>query len=308
MVVFSVLLAMSDKTTIAELLRDAARRFAGAGIRTPRLDAEVLLRHVLGIDRTTLFLRYPDLVDPDALVRFGALVDRRLSGQPVAYLTARREFLGLSLTVTPDVLVPRPETEILVEWAREWLARPSRGQARVVDVGTGSGAIAIGLASLLPGDWTGQIIGVDISPAALSVAESNRDRLRMMGARADGALDRVRFQPGDLLRSVAGPVDLLLANLPYLTPAQVDGNPDLAAEPRLALDGGPDGLSLIRRIIGDLPRVLAPGGATALELDPGQAGTVATLLRLVEPDATVTVLNDLAGLARFVTMERRSGR
>ena len=299
---------MTAGQTVAGTIRDATRRLAAAGLDTPRLDAEVLLRHVLGVDRTALFVRYLEPIEPAALAAYEGLLARRLAGEPVAYLTGQREFLGLALAVTPDVLVPRPETEQLVEWARDWLLRPGRERAQVIDVGTGSGAIAVGLASLLPDAWAGRITAVDVSPAALAVAGGNRDRLRATELRERSALDRIAFQLGDLLGDVAGPVDLVLANLPYLTPGQVNGNPDLAAEPRLALDGGPDGLDLIRRLIDDLPRVLAAGGAVALELDSAQADTVAGLLRTAEPDATVRVLDDLAGLARFVVMERAGER
>lgn len=295
---------MTPSTTIVDTLRAATRRLSDAGLAAPRLDAEVLLRHLLGIDRTALFLRYPEPLDPAITAAFDGLLDRRLAGQPVAYLTGQRAFLELSLAITPDVLVPRPETEILVEWARDWLGRPGRDRATVVDIGTGSGAIAIGLASLLPDGWAGRITGVDVSPAALAVAVTNLDRIVAEMAGPAGALGRVSFHQGDLLGGVDGPVDLILANLPYLTPEQVDGNPDLAAEPRLALDGGPDGLDLIRRLIADLPRVLASDGAVALELDPGQADAVAALLRAADPDSTVTVVDDLAGLARFVILGR----
>lgn len=298
---------MTPGGTIAEALRAATRRLTAGGLQTPRLDAEVLLRHLLGVDRTTLFLRYHDPIDPATLIAYEERLGRRLDGKPVAYLTGEREFLGLTLAVTPDVLVPRPETELLVEWARDWLLAPGRDRARVVDVGTGSGAIAIGLASLLPDAWAGRITAVDVSPAALSVASANRGQVQATMGRSS-ALDRVIFQPSDLLEGVAGSVDLVLANLPYLTPEQVDSNADLAAEPRLALDGGPDGLDLIRRLITDLPRVLAVGGAVALELDPGQAETVAALLRVAEVDSAVTIHDDLAGLARFVTMERLDAR
>lgn len=297
---------MTTGETVVSVIRAATERLADAGLETPRLDAEVLLRHVLGIDRTTLFLRYPDPVTPTALTAYDDLLARRLAGAPVAYLTGQRQFLGFALAVTPDVLVPRPETELLVEWARGWLLRPGRDQAHVVDVGTGSGAIAIGLATLLPAAWSGRITALDVSPSALAVAIANRDRLASAGA--PGPLDRVDFRSSDLLAGLSGPVDLVLANLPYLTPRQVDGNPDLAAEPRLALDGGPDGLDLIRRLVDDLPRVLAPGGAVALELDPGQADSVAGLLRVAEPTALVTIHPDLAGLARFVMMERTGDR
>ncbi len=294
--------------TIGDLLRTGTRRLAGAGLASPRLDAELLLRHVLGIGRTEMFLRAPEPIEPDTVAAFDALLARRLAGQPVAYLIGRRGFLGLSLTVTPDVLVPRPETEQLVEWARDWLGLPGRERATVVDVGTGSGAIAIGLASLLPDGWTGRIVGFDVSPAALAVASANWASVRAASLGRSGTSHNVAFQPGDLLDAVEGPVDLVLANLPYLTSDQVDGNPDLAAEPRLALDGGPDGLDLIRRLIADLPRVLAPGGDLALELDPAQAETVAGLLRDANPGAMVAILHDLAGLARIVTMGRTNER
>ncbi len=294
--------------TIGEALRNGSRRLDEAGKASPRLDAELLLRHVLGIDRTALFLRDPEPIEPEAVAAFDALLTRRIAGQPVAYLTGRRGFLGLSLAMTPDVLVPRPETEQLVEWARDWLGQPGREYATVIDIGTGSGAIAIGLASLLPAGWAGRILGVDVSLAALGVALANRTRVRADPLEDLGTALEITFQPSDLLDAVDGPIDLVLANLPYLTPEQVDGNPDLAAEPRLALDGGPDGLDLIRRLIADLPRVLAPGGAVALELDPAQAETVAGLFRDAEPGATVTILHDLAGLARIVTMGRAEDR
>lgn len=279
--------------TVARALRTARARLAAAGVETPGLDAEVLLRHVLGWDRTQILTRPETELLADDAARYEALLTERERGQPVAYLTGEREFMGLPFAVGPGVLVPRPETEILVEWAADWL-RPG-GRDRVVDVGTGSGAIALSLAHLLGAAWGGRITGIDISPEALWVAARNRASL--------GLDDRVTLRGGNLLRDEATHVDLILANLPYLRPEQVDGNPDLTAEPRLALDGGADGLDLVRDLLADAPRVLAPGGAIGLEIDPSQAQAVQALARATFPEAAVTVLHDLAGHARHVIIE-----
>lgn len=279
--------------TVARALRTARARLAAAGLETPGLDAEVLLRHVLGWDRTQILTRPETELLADDAARYEALLTERERGQPVAYLTGEREFMGLPFAVGPGVLVPRPETEILVEWAADWL-RPG-GRDRVVDVGTGSGAIALSLAHLLGAAWGGHITGIDISPEALWVAARNRASL--------GLDDRVTLRRGNLLRDEATHVDLILANLPYLRPEQVDGNPDLTAEPRLALDGGADGLDLVRDLLADAPRVLAPGGAIGLEIDPSQAQAVQALARATFPEAAVTVLHDLAGHARHVIIE-----
>ena len=288
--------------TIVGLLRRATDRLTAAGLATPRLDAEVLLRHLLGIDRTSIFLRYHDPAPDGAAAGLDALIDRRLAGEPVAYLVGEREFLGLPFRVTPDVLVPRPETELLVEWAIAWLGADGRETATVVDVGTGSGAIAIGLAHLAAAGWDGTVLAIDVSAAALAIAASNATRLAV--ETGDARLARIQFRRSDLLGAVTEPLDLVLANLPYLAPGQVDGNAELAAEPRLALVGGADGLDLVRRLIDDTPRLLTEDGAMALELDPSQADAVASLLREREPAARVTIHRDLAGRERFVTLER----
>jgi len=280
------------QATLADLVRDAEDRLAAAGLATPRLDAEVLLRHVLGIDRTKLFLRLPDLAGQGVAQSLDALLDRRLAGQPVAYLTGIREFMGLPFRVDPDVLIPRPETELLVEWALDWIrVRPG---ATVVDVGTGSGAIAISIAALVPPERDLTVIAADISAAALAMAQRNAD---LHDPQLRG---RLSFVQGPLLEPIRRPVDLVLANLPYLTPAQIAENPELAAEPALALNGGADGLVLVRQLIGDVPRVLAPGGAAGLELDPSQVDTVEALIRSAMPGKDVRTIHDLAGLPRHL--------
>jgi release factor glutamine methyltransferase len=284
-------------STAADALRAATGRFEAAGFETPRLDAEVLLRHVLGLDRTALFLRLMEPLATSDQACFAALIERRLAGEPIAYLTGTREFMGLPFAVRPGVLIPRPETERIVEWALAWLqTRPVGESTIVLDVGTGSGAIVLSLAQRLSLAWPALFVGSDRSRAALEIAAENRTRL------APAA--RVRLVRGDLSEWCAGPIDLLLANLPYLRPDQVDANPELAPEPALALVGGADGLELVRRLVADAPRVLGPSGSLALEIDPSQAARVSELVAAAFPDAAVTVLPDLAGLARHVVAAR----
>lgn len=279
-------------TTIVATLREARARLA-TGSATPGLDAEVLLRHALGLDRAALFARLPNVIDPAQLETFQTLVAARAAGTPVAYLTGEREFMGYPFIVGPGVLVPRPETEVPVDWALSWLQ--DRAWATVVDVGVGSGAIALSIRAALGIDWPGRLIAADVSAAAIEIAARNRERL--------GLDQRVALVQGSLIDWLRGPVDLLLANLPYLRPEQIAANPVLAAEPGLALDGGPDGLALIRMLLADAPRVLAPGGAVGLEIDPGQRDAVTALARSAWPTARVTVLRDLAGFDRHIIIE-----
>jgi release factor glutamine methyltransferase len=277
-----------------DAIRQGAAKLAERGIETARLDAEVLLRHVLGIDRATLFMRYPDPIANDDLAAFSSLIERRLDGAPVAYLTGTREFMGMDFRVGPGVLVPRPETELLVEWG---LGQVRGRSGLVVDVGTGSGAISVSVAALA-GDGV-RVIGTDLSADALAIAENNADRL------VDGPRrEMISFRQGSLLEPVTERVNVVLANLPYLTPEQVDGNPDLAAEPRMALDGGPDGLDLVRVLVADLPRVLTDGGGVGLEIAPSQQQATERLLREQFPRREVRAIFDLAGFARHVVMDR----
>lgn len=285
-----------EPSTISAALRLGRQRMAASGSETPALDAEVLLRHVLRVDRTELFARLPDPVEPSTLSNYSALLEQRASGTPVAYLTGAREFMELPFVVTPAVLVPRPETEILVEWALRWLG--DRGASTVADIGTGSGAIALSIAARMGVEWPGRVIASDISADALAVAARNRDRLAPKA--------RIDFAHGSLLDWGGEPIDLLLANLPYLRPAQIAENPELEAEPRLALDGGDDGLALVRQLLQDAPSRLAPGGAAGLEIDPAQRDAVVALAHGTFPGASVSVLHDLAGHARHIIIETAS--
>lgn len=281
----------SPTITHAELIADAASRLRDVS-ESSRLDAEVLLRHVAGLDRTALFLAMREPAPPNVRDRFEALVERRIGGEPVAYLTGAREFMGMPFAVTPDVLVPRPETELLVEWALGVLSRLA-APARAIDVGSGSGAIAVSLAVLAP------------NPIALTAVEPSSPAREVIARNADALLpperrDRLRIVDGDLLAGEVGPFDLVLANLPYLTPEQIAENRDLAAEPRLALDGGPAGLDLIERLVAQLAARLADRYAVGLELDPSQAVAVAALLERALPGPTVSIIRDYAGLDRHV--------
>ncbi len=280
--------------TASEALQRAQSALQASGSDTPRLDAEVLLRHVLGIDRTTLFTHLREPLTVEQFDAFQQLIAARADGIPVAYLTGVREFMGIDFIVGPDVLIPRPETEILVEWALAWLRE--RPAATVVDVGAGSGAIAVSIAANVPRTWQGNIFATDVSEAALEIARQNVSSHHLTS--------RIALVQGSLLTWRTQPVDLILATLPYLRPDQVDDNQMLAAEPRLALDGGgEDGLDLIRQLLDDAPRLLAPGGAVGLEIDPDQSPAVVALAAKAFPQAAIAVLRDLAGLDRHVIID-----
>ncbi len=266
-------------------------RLRDGGIETPELDAALLLGHLLGRDRAALYARMLDPAPPDVPPAFDLLIARRLRHEPVAYLTGTKEFMGLPFAVNASVLVPRPETELLVEWAQRWLdAHP--GAARVVDVGAGSGAIAVALASTRP---RLQILASDISLEALFVARSN--------ARQNGVAERVTFICGDLASWLGRPADLVLANFPYLTDTQSDA-PTISVEPRGALAGGDgDGFALYRALIPQIAARLVSGGAFAFEIDPAQAEIACALCAQAFMSASVAIHRDLAGFARFVTVE-----
>jgi release factor glutamine methyltransferase len=279
--------------SIRALLANSARRLAETS-DSPRLDAELLLRHLLRLDKTQLILQYDSPVEPDLLASFEALLQRRLRREPVAYLTGHREFMGLIFAVGPGVLVPRPETELLVERALEWLA--DRAETRVLDVGTGSGVIALSLAALVGRSHRLTVVATERARDALAYARRNLDAL--------DRLHRVHLVRSDLAAPVAGTVDLVLANLPYLTPDQIAGSPTIAAEPTAALCGGADGLSQIRRLIADLPRLLRPGGAAGLEIDPGQLPAATSAASEALPGCAPEVIYDLAGHARQLWLSR----
>jgi release factor glutamine methyltransferase len=276
---------------VLELLRWTAEHFASRGIDTPRLDAECLLAHALGTTRLRLYLEFEKPVTEPERAVFRELVRRRAAERvPVALLVGEREFWSLPLRVTPEVLVPRPETETLVAAALD-LIPDHDAPWRVLDLGTGSGAIALAIARERP---CARVTATDLSPEALEVAQQNAETL--------GMTDRIRFRHGDGPGPVGGETfDLVVSNPPYV--AERDRGslpPELAHEPALALFAGVDGLEVLHRWIDAAPRLLAPGGGLALEHGPEQSGAVAARCRQAGLGQVVTH-RDLGGRLRVVT-------
>lgn len=278
--------------TVREALAWARAELHAGGVETPGLDAAVLLGAVLGCGRAELYREPERPLAPAEWECFARQVAARRAGQPAAYLTGHREFMGLDFLVRPGVLVPRPETELLVEEGLRLLA--DAPAPVVVDVGTGSGAIAVSLARLCP---SARVLATDVSGEALAVARENAGR--------HGAA--VEFFQGDLLEPVPpaldGGVDLVAANLPYIPTADLANLPPaVRAEPRLALDGGLDGLEHYRRLVPQAHRLLRSGGHLLFEIGPGQG---AAALVLVGPPAWKSrLLPDLAGRERLIAAQR----
>ncbi|NVB38045.1 peptide chain release factor N(5)-glutamine methyltransferase [Pseudenhygromyxa sp. WMMC2535] len=263
--------------TVRELLTWTSERFAELGIEDPRVDAEHLLAKALSCSRVDLYLQHDRLLDEAERAPFRELVRRRLAREPVAYIEGQRGFhaLDLELRVDPRVLVPRPETEHLVDWLLENLRPAPAPLMDVLDVGTGSGAIALAIAKAR---YELRVTAVDRSADALALAADNAARLELG--------ERVRFLQSDLLDAVEDPPGgwtAIAANLPYIPSADIEGlAPEVRDwEPRMALDGGADGLDLIRRLVAQVQerKALAPGGWIYLELGIGQAGAVEDVLR-----------------------------
>jgi release factor glutamine methyltransferase len=267
---------------VQEALQAATDALAAAGVETPRLDAELLLGAAAGLDRARLAADPDAAVAPDAARRFGEMVRRRIRREPVAYILERKGFRRIELAVDRRALIPRPETELLVEIALELEPR------RVLDVGTGSGAVALAVADELPGC---EVTGTETSPGALTLAAENAERL--------GSDGRVRLERGTVPEG--GRFDLVLANLPYVREDEWSGlAPEITRyEPREALVAGPDGTEVIASVVPAAAAALAPGGSLALEVGAGQAGSVAELL-LDLGFGQVEGRQDLADIPRVV--------
>lgn len=293
---------MFSFSNVREAYRWAAERLGGKN-GPAWFESELLLRSALDWDRTHFFTRMDETMPEEAIARFQKWVTRAVAGEPLQYLIGEQAFFGRTFHVDPSVLIPRPETEILVEQVlreadRIWGRRP----IRVVDVGTGSGAIAVTLACERP-DW--EVWAIDLSHEALATAQANAER--------HGVKNRIVWRQGDLLAPLATTktcVQVVVSNPPYI-PRDVIPTLEKQVrdyEPVLALDGGPDGLSAYRRIIGQLSGVLDDPALVALEVGMGQSDVVATMLQQLPMDVHVDVTSDLAGIPRVVCANLRKIR
>jgi len=273
--------------TIGAVLESAQRRLQHQSA-SPTLDAQVLLAATLARSRAWL-LAHPEIELNDSQARsYAESLEQVLAGTALPHVLGEWEFFGRRFRLSPAVLIPRPETELVVDKALE-LARAMDTSPSILEVGTGSGCIAVTLALELP---AARVIATDVHRGALGIARLN--------AQAYGATDRIRFVQADLLDGLLGRFDIVCANLPYVRTAELVGL--LGREPRLALDGGSDGLLLIRRLINDLPRCLRQGGGAVLEIDPRQAEQVIKLAQASLPGSAVEVFPDLAGQDRVVVI------
>ena len=279
--------------TVRTLLWEGTRRLRDAGDEQARIDAEVLLAEALGKSRSFLFAHAEDAVPPSVVERYRTWITRRARGEPLAYILGYTWFYGLKIAVTRDVLIPRAETEVLVELALQDLST-RKGNARTVDVGTGSGAIALALA--VHGHVS--VVATDVSAAALRVARINVNRW---------APDRVMLVQGDLLTPLVGPFHLVVANLPYVGRSERDAvAPEVQAyEPEIALWAGEDGLELLRRLLDMAPSRVASDATLLLEIGYRQGEAVANLARSAFPNAAVRVHQDWGGRDRVVEIRCR---
>lgn len=274
---------------VKEVLDDARKVLTDSNIEDAPLEAEVLLRDTLKKDRVGLYLALDDELSTEQQNAFRDRLARRLDDEPTAYIIGHREFYGRDFLVDASVLVPRPETELLVEKALEIVRK--RRLSVIAEVGTGCGAVAISLALELPHV---RVYATDISASALEVARVN--------SRKHGVSDRVHLLNCDLLGALPEPVEMVVANLPYVRESDLPRSGPVSREPRLALDGGTDGLDKIRRLCSQAKAVPGSGGHLLLEVGEGQAGAVSVFLHGLFPPALVEVTPDLSGIDRVVSM------
>ena len=284
-------------TTIALALAQTTESLVATGNLEACFEGEVLVMHALGLSRAQLYSRWTEPLDGSRTAFLQKQVARRQQGEPLAYILGHREFYGLDLAVDRRVLIPRPETELLVEAALGWISNHQQRPSLVADIGTGSGAIAVSLAHMRPDI---AIYATDRSPEALTLARENVAR--------HGLADRVTLLEGDLVAPLPEPVDLLVANLPYVKETDLpawcgSAQVELAWEPNIALDGGPDGLDIIGRFLDQAPEHLHYDGAVFLEIGWDQGEETVRLARAAFPSARISLHKDFAGLDRIVAIQ-----
>ena len=282
--------------TIAEVLQRAEGRLRASGSDDARLEAEVLLCHALGLTREQLYARLTDEIDAAALARVESLLLRRLAHEPIAYIIGQREFYGLELACTPAALIPRPETELLVELALAWVKGqgPRAREPWIVDVGTGNGAVAVAIAVHAP---DARVAAIDASRPALLLARRN--------AGAHGVARRIDFLQGDVLTALRGLADIIVANLPYVPTRLYEKLPPEIHdhEPSLALHAGRRGTAMIERLIAQSPALLRPGGLLLAEHAWNQGSRLREAARASFPTARIETKRDLAGRERVLVVE-----
>lgn len=280
--------------TIGSILKWTGQYFADKGVESPRLDAEVLLSHILGKERIYLYVHFDEPLQADEMAQYKDAIKKRIARMPVAYIIGYKEFMGLEFNVSPAVLIPRPDTEILVEAVIERFKE--KESVSFVDIGTGSGAIVLSLLANLP-----QAVGatVDISEAAIAVAKDNAEKF--------GVSDRVNFFHGDVYSPVKDQVfDAIISNPPYIPDADIEGlQPEVKCEPHGALAGGTDGLDFYRKLIREGVNLLKSGGFMAFEVGIHQAAAVAKLAEAFSELGEVSILKDYGGIERVVIINKR---
>jgi len=283
---------------LAEALGQGRRLLSGISDEA-QLEAELLLTHALHTDRVHLYRRLHDPLLYEDEITFNGLLERRLNHEPVPYIIGCKEFYGLDFRVTPAAIIPRPETELLVEIVLDEAHRliQSRPAVTIADVGVGSGSIVCALVASLP---QARVIAIDISAQALALANANAQRLSLS--------ERIRFLQGDLLEPLRAPLDIIVANLPYVRMADWERLPPEIRhfEPRQGLDGGSDGLRVIARLLRQAPNYLTRDGALCIEIGDQQGKTAGKLAKAAFPQANVEIRQDIAGLDRAVLVQNFS--
>jgi release factor glutamine methyltransferase len=288
--------------TIVQIINGWADRLKGHEIESPRLNAELMVARALGLTRERLYVELKREVDPKEQAMIESLMERRIQGEPLQYILGHQEFWSIHLKVDPRVLIPRPETELLIEQALYLFSNgPSSGHPRILEIGTGSGAIAISLAIELEDTF---IVATDISGRALKLARENASRA--------GVQRRITFVLGDLFgpfgrRGGKGGVDMILSNPPYVARSEMESLADEVKghEPRVALDGGEDGLDFYRRIFGQAPSCLNDHGWLLLELGQGQGTAVLEMVRQCGAFREPELLRDFSGIERVIKAQKR---